>query len=170
MDFPEIYKRIVVEHNFDKNKILESKLFEEICPRLKEHVKSVLDDIEIWINSTENSYDFYWKNGHDDEDEEFLKTGYWDVDEYNEKCLTWEQARQQMGTTMNKYSLTQFFEGSKCEYSDIRDIAHILRDIGFKVIYAYYSSWGKGYDFIFSDYSTNWKVHDRISHICVSIN
>lgn len=174
MEFPNIYRKIEIIHNFDKEKVIRSKEFKEFCekyPKLEEGLKNVLSDIHRWLESTDECFDYYWASSVPFE--EYIGRGDWDVDADNEECLTWEQARQQMGTTKDKYSLTQFFTNTRTDTlinADIRIIADFLSKVGFRIIHAYYESWRKGYDFAFYNTFDNDCGYDEYYHICIVVD
>lgn len=70
-------------------------------------------------------------------------SGYWSVDEsYSDICKTWEDARDQMGTTRRKFEL----EGM--DLPSALDIGRLFDGAGIPALVCTYSSWRLGYDYV----------------------
>lgn len=142
--------------SFDKDTILKSSrwlTWIESNPSLASLAQDVLDGVSKWIEEENLSPDFYYRDN-----QELPRKGDWGVDHsFNEECRTWEQARQQMGTTEMKFSVTNFLKipHNKHITKPIVELGKFFKSLGFVSFFAFYSSWRLGYDYEMFDIDTD---------------
>lgn len=146
---------------FNKEEILKSdKWLEwiEAHPKLAKEAKEVLDAVADWINESEQeniSPDFYYKPN-----ETLPMKGDWGVDDsFSAECETWENARQQMGTTGMKFSITNFLKIPHDRHmtKSILELGKFFKSLGFICFFAFYNQWRLGYDYELCDIDTDLK-------------
>ena len=141
-------------------------------PRLKPEADQLIDAFVTWSQSHNGSSDYYYRG-------QVPCSSDWDCDE--DMSMSWDNARQQMGTTARKFSLNATLGWSTepkpwrpTSRSRIELLARLFKDLGARVIIARYSTWRKGYDFSLTDIDD---VEGRqnsscseIEHVCVVFN
>ncbi len=119
-----------------KNNI-KCKEFIEKHPDLSKELNELIDKFCIFQHYDNNlNDDFYFENRY------YPTRGDWNIDD-NNGGFSWDQAREQMGTTNYKLSLTD----EPIYIENIPLYAKLFQDIGFSVILITYESYRLGYDY-----------------------
>lgn len=153
--------REIYDETVSKLGKLEDRLIKLIDgnPKMK-IIRVILDDYKMWKKSKRlYGPDFYYHG--------FEHSGDWGVDDsYSSTCETWDDAREQMGTTCEKFSLNKY----DLLHHELCEIGRFLTGT-INVIVCLYDSWRLGYDYKiinFTEYDSNLtKAHDYF-HLCLT--
>jgi len=164
---------IEIKSNFDLNKIKSDNKFMDFDKEnsdLSNQLNIVLDKLNLWIhtNPYDLSNDFYYDSTFKTP---LFYTGDWGVDDNNDGAPTWEDARKQMGTTRNKFSINEALNEKNCDVA--KKIGLLFKDLGFIAFEATYSSWRLGYDYSLYDLdvmNTLGRSEYDYKHICLALN
>lgn len=139
---------ISIEEKITKS--VEYNYFVENNPDLKDKIDKIIIDFVEWKKNKfygSSKTDFCYSSG-----KSMPYSDSWSVDEPADFgtpkyliCKTWERFERQMGTTSQKFELTD----DESDIKALRLIGEIFEKIGFKVFVVTFTHWRVGYDFEF---------------------
>lgn len=127
--------------------------------KIKEKVDDVIPRLLVWTDGPEQFEHEVYDNGP--------TRSYWDCDS---SSFTWEEARESMGTSCDKFSLTEFVK----DRGEARQVARFFSTFGFRPLICRYSPWRKGYDYVIYDMDSYHSEYsgelgeDDIEHVCLA--
>lgn len=130
-------------------------------------IDKVIPELLHWINRWEML-------DHEVYDNEPTRSD-WDCDS---SSSTWEEARASMGTSRDKFSLTEFVK----DRGEARQVARFFSTFGFRPLICRYSPWRKGYDYDIYDMDSDCRPivlpyhreysgkldEDDVEHVCLA--